>query len=391
MTSTESKRGLFALMVAHCAGMLDLVALPLWVGTLISQYKFDPVQAGGLATLFLIGASLASVFFASRFHKVNAKTAAVAGFAGSLVAFLICSRTDVYAVLAALHLLGGFCAGTALSFTHGTIGRAGNPHRVFSIVSLAIGIFGFIFLGSMPNIVDKLGGPALFLSFSAVMGAAALAALFFFPTPVRHIAADDAEAAGVRARPIGRAAWYTIIAISLMCTTQSMTLSFYKTIGEARGFGLELVTLALVIYGLVTMLPGPLAGLLEKRFAATTVTCTMPALQAVFALIITHTSNFPLYALGGAMMAFTIIFTHTFAFGLLARLDPSGRATAGTPAMLMIGSAFAPFIGGALVNLFGFEAIGYAAVVIVIIELALYNATRREIAGVSLDGVKSAA
>ena len=176
-----------------------------------------------------------------------------------------------------------------------------------------------------------------------------------------------------------------------MCTTQSMTLSFFKTIGEARGFGLELVTLALVIYGLVTILPGPLAGLLQKRFAATTVTCTMPALQAVFAFIITHTSNFTLYALSGAMMAFTIIFTHTFAFGLLARLDPSGRATAGTPAMLMIGSAFAPFIGGALVSLFGFEAIGYAAVVIVAIELLLYNATRRELAGASLDGVKAPA
>ena len=77
MTSTDSKRGLFALMVAHCAGMLDLVALPLWVGTLIAQYKFDPPHAGGLATLFLIGASLASLFFSSRFHRVDARTAAV--------------------------------------------------------------------------------------------------------------------------------------------------------------------------------------------------------------------------------------------------------------------------------------------------------------------------
>lgn len=201
------------------------------------------------------------------------------------------------------------------------------------------------------------------------MAAAALATPFFFPTGIQHIAADDAEAAGAKAHPIPRATWYTIVAISLMRTTQSMTLSFFKTIGEARGFSLELVTLALVIYGVVTILPGPLAGLPEKRFAATTVTCTMPALQAVFAFIITH----------------------TFAFGLLAKLDPSGRATAGTPAMLMIGSAFAPFIGGALVSFLGFEAIGYAAIVMVALELVLHNATRREIAGGQLDGVKAAA
>ncbi len=29
----ESARGIMTLMISHCAGMLDLVALPLWVGT----------------------------------------------------------------------------------------------------------------------------------------------------------------------------------------------------------------------------------------------------------------------------------------------------------------------------------------------------------------------
>ena len=35
MTTTEKLPGRAALMVAHCAGMVDLVALPVWVGTLI--------------------------------------------------------------------------------------------------------------------------------------------------------------------------------------------------------------------------------------------------------------------------------------------------------------------------------------------------------------------
>ena len=52
--AVDSRRGRIALMVAHCAGMVDLVALPVWVGTLIAHYGFDPQQAGGLATLFLV-------------------------------------------------------------------------------------------------------------------------------------------------------------------------------------------------------------------------------------------------------------------------------------------------------------------------------------------------
>jgi hypothetical protein len=45
-----------------------------------------------------------------------------------------------------------------------------------------------------------------------------------------------------------------------------------------------------------------------------------------------------------SVFAAVMIFTHTFAFGLLARLDLSGRAMAATPAMLMIGAAIGPIL-----------------------------------------------
>lgn len=378
MSTTENKRGIFALMVAHCAGMLDLVALPVWVGTLVARYGFDPQQAGGLATLFLIGASLASVVLAPRFNRFNAKWAAVTGFALAALAFVLAVQNTTFLVLAVLHLLGGLAAGTALSFTHGTIGRASNPHRVFAWVSLAVGIFGIAFLGSTPALIAQYGGPMLFWVFAAVMAVASMVGALFFPKTRQPVAAAENSAAG-KLEPLSRAVWFCIMAIALLCMTQAMTLSFFERIGMERGFGRESVTLALVIYGLVTLLPGPLAGLLQKRIAATTVICTVPVLQAVFAMVVTHTSSFALFAAAGAMMAFTIIFTHTFAFGLLARLDPSGRAVAATPAMLMVGAAIAPFVGGTLVKFIGFESIGYAAIVLVATELLLFNLTRRRL------------
>src|SRR5450830_1301727 len=63
---TERWPARLALMLAHCAGMLDLVALPVWVGTLVSAYHLDPQQAGGLATLFLVGAVFSSLAVAPR-------------------------------------------------------------------------------------------------------------------------------------------------------------------------------------------------------------------------------------------------------------------------------------------------------------------------------------
>ncbi|WP_322053035.1 MFS transporter [Paraburkholderia bannensis] len=378
----ESARGIAALMVSHCAGMLDLVALPLWVGTLVAHYRFNPQQAGMLPTLFLIGASLSSMFFASRFNRLNAKWAAVPGFAAAALAFTLCIGQTTMTVLAPLHFAGGLAAGTALSFTHGTIGHARNPHRVFAWAGLAIGIFGIVFLGGTPGILARFGGTALFIIFAGVMGAAALAGLLFFPRPSWHDA-KDRHSPCAQVQPLSRAVWYSIVGIALLAMTQAMTLSFYERIGMARGFGREQVTLALVIYGIVTLFPAPLAGLLEKRIKATTVISIVPTMQAVCAMIATHTWSYPLYAASGALMAFTILFTHTYAFGLLAKLDTTGRAVAATPAMLMVGAAIAPFVGGTLVRFIGFGAIGYTAIVLVAIELLMFNLTRRAMQGES--------
>jgi hypothetical protein len=64
MTTTETWPGRVALMVAQCAGMVDLVALPIWIGTLIVYYKFDPQQAGVLPRSFSWVRSPRPVWFA---------------------------------------------------------------------------------------------------------------------------------------------------------------------------------------------------------------------------------------------------------------------------------------------------------------------------------------
>jgi len=47
-----------------------------------------------------------------------------------------------------LHALGGLATGAALSVTHGTIARAGNPHRLFAIVGIALGVFAVAFFAA---------------------------------------------------------------------------------------------------------------------------------------------------------------------------------------------------------------------------------------------------
>lgn len=369
-TTTEKWPGRIALMVAHCAGMVDLVALPVWVGTLISAYGFDPQQAGGLATLFLVGAVVSSLSLAPRFNRLNRKLIAASGFAAAGIAFALASLQTTVTMMAVFHLLAGLSAGSALSVTHGTIGRAANPHRLFALVGLALGIFAIVFLGATPNLVAAFGGAALFRVFAVVMAVAAIVSLLMFPKP-DHIQGPDFDIAHPRLSP---AVWASVIGISLMALNQAMVFSFFERIGSDRGYGVEAVTAILIALGFVNLVPAPLAAFLEKKITAEKVVLAGPVFQVALALIITMVAVFPAYAGAGVVFVAVMIFTHTFAFGLLSRLDPSGRALAATPAMLMVGAAIGPILGGTLVKFSGYPAIGVAAILVA--GLAVFSFSR---------------
>ena len=372
MTTTEKWPGRLALMVGHCAGMVDLVALPLWVGALIASYAFDPQQAGGLVSLFLIGAVVSSLFFAPRFNRIDRRLVSSLGFAASALAFGLASLQAGFVAMAICHAFAGLAAGSALSVTHGTIGRSANPHRLFAIVGLALGLFAIVFMGATPYLIATFGGPTLFKVFAAVMAIAAAISLLLFPLPEHEKGADF----DIVHPSLSGAVWAGMIGVGLMGLNQAMVFSFFERIGSDRGFGVEIIAIILVAIGFINLVAPPLAVFLERKVRAEKVVMAGPAVQAALALIITMVAAFPAYAGAGSVFVFVMIFTHTFAFGLLSRLDPSGRALAATPAMLMIGAAVGPILGGTLVKFVGYPAIGVAVVISAMLAIAAFSQAR---------------
>ncbi len=223
--------GTTALVIAHCAGMIDLIALPVWVGALVERFGFRPQEAGGLVTLFLCGAVAASVAVAPRLNRLNQRMVSAIGFSLAALAFAIASRQSALWPLAALHLLAGLSVGTALSVVHGTMGRSANPHRLFALAGIAIGLFAIVLLAAIPQLVIAFGGAALFTVFAAVMAIAAIACALFFvnpqPAPVELTIS------------FSRAVWFTILGVSVMTFNQAMVFSFVEVIGKTRGFGAQ--------------------------------------------------------------------------------------------------------------------------------------------------------
>lgn len=378
--------GHVALMVAHCAGMVDLVALPVWVGALIQHYQFTPQQAGGLATLFLAGAVVASLVLAPRFGRLSNRAVAACGFAVSALAFFGASMRTDFAAMAALHALAGLAAGSALSVTHGTIARGTNPHRGFAVVGMALGVFAIAFFATVPPLVAATGGGALFYVFAGVMAVACVVSALAFPLArtVLPVGTDPvvATATAGHTTALPRAVWFGIVGIGCIGLVQAMTFAFLERVGSHRGFGLAAVTAVLVALGVVNLFPAALAALLEKRWPAHRVLVAGPVLQALLVQVIMGSPTFAPYAAAASVFAAVMIFTHTFAFGLMARLEPTGRAMAATPAMLMIGAAIGPVLGGTLIQSFGYTSLGLAALVLGSVAVLCFSRLPRQDANV---------
>jgi predicted MFS family arabinose efflux permease len=326
-----------ALLLGHCAGMLDLVALPLWVGAnLIGYYQFDPQKAGLLATAFLLCAVIASMALAPRYGRMSPRTVTVAGYTVAALAFVALATFagDSYPAMLALHAIGGLGAGSALTMVDGTIGRSDNPHRMFAYGGVAVALFGIVVLGGGPVIIARAGGTALWFVFAGVMGLAAVLALVAFP----KVPAPRQQAGGSTQR-ISRQVWFGIIGIE-------------------RGYGAGLVAGVLASIGFANLVPSPLAALLEKRLRPERAIVGGVLAHMVLVLLVTQFARLEVYVPLVAILTAPMLFVHTFLFGLMARLDPSGRAVAATPAMLMIGSAVGPALGGTLLVTSGYSGLG---------------------------------
>ncbi len=368
-TTPDTFGGKAVLTLAHVAGMVDMVALPVWIGALMQYYRYSPSQAGLTVTLFLLGVVSASVLFAPRFNRVPKRPAAACGFALAALAFFLASRQPVdaasFQALAALHALGGFGVGCALTFTHGSIGRSANPHRLFGVVNIALGFFAVAFLGGMPPLLQNTSASMLFVIIAGSMSLGAVVCALFFPTvasiPESSSHAQSPPQPGAAPARIPRAAWFVIGVVMCLTLNQAMVFSFVERIGAARGFGMDRVNGVLIALGLVNLLPGVMAALLQTKWSAVAVGFAGPIGQALLALMLSSSLSFAPYAVAASLYVFMVIFTHNFLFGLLSRLDPSGRAAAATPAMMMIGSCIGPALGGVLVQGLGYAGLGWMA------------------------------
>lgn len=371
----ESRNGVAALIVGHCAGLIDITALPIWVGiVLVGQLALEPQRAGFLLTLFLGSVVLSSLYFAPRLTRLNRRRIMPAAYALAGMTFATMPGiSDSYTLLASAHIFAGLAVGCGLSIVHGTMGGTSNPHRTAAIGFTALSLVSTLLVSTLPPLVVKIGPNAFFYTMSGIMFTAALAGLLAFPDVARAVAHER--------RPLPRlaaCAWFGAAGASLLMVTHSMVFGFVERIGAWHGFSAAQINTVFIVSGLVNLVLVALSGMLERRLPAAGVVVAGPLIQATAAVTVTQLNGYEVYMVATSILIAAVTFTHVFAFGVLARLDPSGRVVAATPVMVMTGSATGPLLGGVLAQHVGYGSLGWAALVLGLLAATSFRLATRE-------------
>ena len=311
MTTTHNFGGKAVLTFMHVVGMIDMVALPVWIGVLVQHYGYNAQQAGITVTLFLVGVVVASVLVSPRFNRLPRRLFTACGFALAATAFLFATQQPVSAesfkALAIAHVVAGLGAGCGLSFTHGCIGRSANPHRLFAVANVALGVFAVAFFAVVPQLIQNVSASSLFWVCTALMTVGSVVAMLGFPTVVSADAEATIAVGNATAKPrIPAAAWFAAGVVVCLTLNQAMVFSFIERIGADRGFGTERVNGVLIALGLVNLAPGALAAVLQKRVSPLTIGLLGPIGQAVLALTIVNSTSFAPYAVATCLYTFKI-------------------------------------------------------------------------------------
>lgn len=358
--STESLGGRGALIVGHAAGMLDLVAAPLWIGVLIQYRHLSPVEAGILMTTYTAGVFLTSIGLAPRFASLHPRLIAIIGFLLGAVAFGAITRLDGFIALIPAHFVAGVGAGSALSMVHGTISRSARPHRLFAFCNIGVALFSIIFFIAVPQLVQR-DPNAVFFVLGGLLLIAALAAAALFPHPSPQAAGDVRSVAGASAAPYKPAVILAFAGVALMSVGQSEIYSFLERIGTWRGFSEASIGNVLAVSGVLNLLAPIVAAALENLVSRLRTISIALVLHALLAVAASSSPDFLPYAVAGSLLIFMTIFSHTFMFGVISKLDPSGSTASSTPAMITLGAMIGPALGGAVAQYVGFFALGWVS------------------------------
>lgn len=336
---------LYALLsLIATAGFFYVNIMAAIVDGLVTGLGFSNPQAGMVGAANIYGASVGSFIAVLLVRRVAWRQTLFILLSLLLLVDLGSMAISSPGLLTAMRALHGLVGGMAVGVAYSVMARTHSPDRAFGmllLVQFALGGLGVMFL---PTLVPDYGARILFLSLAALT-ALALVALAMIPRLDPARAADAPTAARLSSTTRGTAA-LVLLALFLFQGGNMALGAFIIRLGEHFELARDFIGQAL---GWATWIGAAGAGLvivMGARFGR-----LRPLLVAIL-LTLAGTAGFfwsanqPIFFIANVGTAITWSFVVPYLFGMLSRLDSSGRLATLGGFVSKLGLASGPMLAG---------------------------------------------
>jgi predicted MFS family arabinose efflux permease len=367
-SDVDTPRALAAMAGASLAAGASNLTLPLWVGATVEGLGASERAVALVASIELGCLALASLVAAPRLARASRRALALAGL---LVLALGNAGAALAASLATLVLaraLAGVGAGVAMAAVNATAAGAAVPERTYALVFVLGGAGCAVLMLAMPLWSEPYGTAGAFgVLLAATLVVAPLAAWM----PPHPPLAGESRPDGLPRGPAVAAA----LAASLLVTVGLDALwPFAERIGRHTGLTAGAIGAILASTALVVLAVAAFASWLGVRAGRLAPLCAGFTIFAAAAVALGHARSPAVFVPAVLLVGAGFFFSQPFMMGTIATLDRRGRVNAAAGAMMTVGAAIGPAVGGLLATDGDYGRLGWLAAACGLASLALIGA-----------------
>jgi predicted MFS family arabinose efflux permease len=342
--SVNDSSSIAAAAVASGIAVVFFNVIPVFVGLLVDHRGLTNPQVGTLASLYLVGHTLATLMLIFMVRRFNWRRG-LAIFASLQVAgFVLAGFADAYATISGLLFLAGIGGGGLFGIAMTSLGDTKHPDRNFGL-----GTFIQTLLPAGMAIVLTVAVIPVWGAYGAFFTISIPAACCYFLIRWMPANGRDESMISYLEEPIGLPAWFGLFGALVFVTGMTALWTFFERIGNAAGISATftgfVISASLIAGGLGSLVPV----ILSDRWGRTWPIFFSGILLLVSVGLFAQTSNPRLYAIAGLLFFFSWTVSIIYQLGRLASRDRSGRVVAILPALLGIASTLGPLCAGWLV------------------------------------------
>ena len=365
---------LFALLAT--AGFFYINIMAAIVDGLITGLGFSNAQAGMVGSANIYGASVGALCAVFVVRRIEWRPALVVLFSILIGIDLVSTVIVDPNVLIAVRAVHGFIGGLTVGIVYSVMARLNSPDRAFGVLlvlQFGLGGLGVMFL---PQLVPLYGARILFFVLAALT-VIAMVSMLAIPKRLGKNR-SNAELAAMPASYRKLTVVLSLLALFLFQGGNMALAAFIIRLGEHADLARDFIGQAL---GWATWIGTAGAGLvifMGTRFGR------LRPLIAAFLLTFAGTAGFfwsssePIFMIANVGTAITWSFVVPYLFGMISRLDPTGRLAALGGFVSKCGLASGPLVAGLLLRTDNFDLLIWAALIaLALSSVAAFAAARQ--------------